>query len=387
MMQPTSQRTLRFIMTYVFTAVVLCVVGTVILTANIRRTSITSAPISGAAMDADIRAEIDGAIAEFRGARSCAPPDLNAIFHALRCQAIDVRWRRDPDGCFGFSEDPTAGPAAVDVLLNSEHYLQFGGRNPPILARNGWPTFGYANAADGVPVAEGQAHPNQFLMFLAEIHVSADTSVSALGGERWTVAALVQQAQRSTSVAAGEIAKTIPALAYYVGVDGEWTNKYGETVSCRRLVNALIDEPDRDGYCAGTHYAYAIAVVCDQLQRDGGAPPAEWKNELARLARQAVHSQGEDGSWTAAWRKSERPRAPAPLVDEAERLRVTGHMLEWLCVYSRFEDFDRAILEAAALWICRTVDRRRVIQADGWWLDEPLAHGVHGLVLLRELSG
>jgi hypothetical protein len=330
--------------------------------------------------DAMLAKQIDDLLARYRAGHCCSEPDPNRVFHLLRCYPQGARWSRDGSGCWSISTKGGDGPLALDVLLDSDLFVRSGGRDPLVITRSGKPFFAYSHSEQSIRTRGGQAHPNQFLMFLAELCVPVSYPVTANDQVRRAISDLVEAARGNVVPGEGQQSWTVPALAYYAGFDTEWTNKFGERVSVPVLVDALIEHADAEAHCAHTHYAQALAYVIHEARRQGYHVPGRWHNELQRLLTAAATSQADDGSWPIDWWESTHPDGAPNALGRggSEAVNVAGHMLEWL---SLFPEADSMATRAAAYLVKAANDLMDVTPE--YVNDEALSHAAHGLYEFR----
>lgn len=221
-----------------------------------------------------------------------------------------------------------------------------------------------------------EGHTNQFAALLCMSALPANHTLKVRGGTI-SMADIVQNAKMTVN-SNEEITWTLWFLTQYIRQDSEWVNQQNQRWSMAELVRHQVQDPVYNAPCGGTHGLFALAFsrnayVKQQGQLRGVWLQAEYKlRQHIELARQL---QNPDGSFSTQWF-----RGRGFSYDFQERLKCSGHMLEWLMMalpHRRLEE----------VWVRRAVQNVAsdlIRSANSPVECGPLYHALHALKLYHE---
>lgn len=221
-----------------------------------------------------------------------------------------------------------------------------------------------------------EGHPTQFLGYMTMADIPLDYEFQADKGVV-TIRDIVRDAKMNVK-AKGEITWTLWALAHYEHPDSHWINAQGEPWSVERLVKIQVDEPVTRGPCGGTHGLFVLAYARNQYLHTGRPLRGafiEADQKVNRYIAEAKSLQNPDGSLSSKYYTG-----PGHTSDLSDRIRSSGHQMEWLMIampQSRLkEEWIRKALERTADDL---LDARKTPTDCG-----PLYHAMHSLVCYRQ---
>ena len=233
------------------------------------------------------------------------------------------------------------------------------------------------------PVAEQgpgvQGHDGQFLAMLAQSRVNIDYPIK-VGGRDFKVRDLVES-EKLGCRSGSELTFQLIGLVHYLPSDAEWKNSYGQTWNIQRLIREEIAQPIRGATCGGSHRLFGLAYAV--RERTGREEPIDGEYRRAQIYMNDYHKyayklQNKDGSFSTDYF---RGRGSDSSLDE--RLRTTGHVLEWLAFSVPEEELtDPRMMKA--------VDYLAGLMLDGQnrrWEIGPQGHALHGLAIYRDRAG
>ncbi len=222
-----------------------------------------------------------------------------------------------------------------------------------------------------------EGHVNQFLAILTMSNLPLNHQFKVAGGKVITMADMVRHAQMTTSGNV-EISWTLWFLTHYLDPDAEWTNMHGQKWSLATLAEIQTADGVLDSPCGGTHGLFALSYARNSYLQKHGELRGPWvaaHQKIEQYIQHARNVQNQDGSFsTKFYRQKEFS------FDFAERIRASGHMLEWLMMglpASRLnEPWVQAAVRSLATDLTTTVNQS---------IDPgPLYHACHALVLYRQ---
>lgn len=172
-----------------------------------------------------------------------------------------------------------------------------------------------------------EGHANQFLALLSMSNLPLTHEFTVAEGRIVTMADMLRNAKMSVN-SREEITWTLWFLTHYLDIDAEWTNENGEPWSIEELVRLQTDATVTTAPCGGTHGLFAIAYARNAfLQKHGRLQGIylQADQKIQRHIELARSLQNYDGSFSAEFFKG-----PGHSRDFNERLKASGHMLEWL---------------------------------------------------------
>ena len=222
-----------------------------------------------------------------------------------------------------------------------------------------------------------EGHVNQFLAILTMSNLPLNHEFKVAGGKVVTMADMVRHAQRTTSGNV-EVSWTLWFLTHYLDPDAEWTNMHGQKWSLATLAEIQTADGVLDAPCGGTHGLFALAYARNSYLQKHGELRGAWlpaHQKIEQYIQHARNVQNQDGSFST---KFYRQREFS--FDFAERIRSSGHMLEWLMMglpASRLQEpWVQNAVRSLATDLTTTVNQT---------IDPgPLYHACHALVLYRQ---
>lgn len=183
-----------------------------------------------------------------------------------------------------------------------------------------------AQPFDGTPY-EFEGHTNQTLALIAMSNLPLDHQFKVAGGRTVTMADMVRHAQMNAD-SSGEITWTLWFLTQYLDPDTQWTNIKGEQWSMEYLVRQQTQAEVTSAPCGGTHGLFALAYIRNSYLRKHNELHGIWLSadmKLQQYIEAAKSLQNADGSFSTMYFKG-----TGFSQDYDERLKTSGHMLEWL---------------------------------------------------------
>ena len=222
-----------------------------------------------------------------------------------------------------------------------------------------------------------EGHVNQSLALLSMSGIPSDHEFKVGGRQVVTMADMVRHAQMNVNTNE-ETTWTLWFLTHYVDQNAEWLNQNGEPWSMERLVRLQVQGDVTRAPCGGTHQLFALAFArnaqLDQVGRlSGGWTEADQK--LRRYIAAARSLQNADGSFSTAYFKGREFS-----YEFNERIKSSGHMLEWLMMALPDRDLDEMWVRRAVEAVSRDLVNNASQPADCG----PLYHALHSLVLYQE---
>ena len=291
---------------------------------------------------------------------------LSKLFHSLLVYGPDATVPTVISSAVETADRRTEDKASVrilDVILDAEAAAKYWG---PSEERVVAPTpYGlrfplYYERTMSLGEFNTEAHQGQGLSILASLGLSTDVGIRfrAEGGyERKTIRHLLEDTTANFSLAEEEVYWDAVSLALYLPPQRSWEDKFGQRTSFDDLANELVNRPNSDSSCAGTHKLYALAVLAESDRRSPILSPVARSavdSELRRAVEQLVRVQLPEGGWTTEWFQSDKDRREAesetPLLSPTihTELLATGHHLEWLLLLPEDAQPDRERIERAA---------------------------------------
>ena len=224
-----------------------------------------------------------------------------------------------------------------------------------------------------------QGHDGQFLAMLAQSRVNIDYGIK-VGGRDFKVRDLVES-EKLACRSGSELTFQLIGLVHYLPSDAVWKNRYGQTWNIERLIEEEIAQPIRGATCGGSHRLFGLAYAVRKRTQQN--QPIDGEFRRAQIYMNSYHKyayklQNNDGSFSTDYF---RGRGSDASLDQ--RLRTTGHVLEWLA-FSVSED------ELADPRLMKAADYLTGLLLDGQnrrWEIGPQGHALHGLMIYRDRAG
>jgi len=225
----------------------------------------------------------------------------------------------------------------------------------------------------------GQGHEDQWLGYLSQIGMPADTKL-VVNGETYEVKDLITQAQWDIYDGM-EATWTLMAFARYLPLDSEWTAKDGTKWNIPRIVKMEADQDLDTSACGGTHRMYGLAVAMNRYLQEGGDPANDptgaWKacrEKIDKAIAASKQYQQPDGSLSTNY--FSRPSTTAEI---SKRISTTGHALEFLMVALDDQQVQEPWVTRAALHLLDCFEKTQKFDLECG----ALYHAAHGLDLYR----
>lgn len=221
-----------------------------------------------------------------------------------------------------------------------------------------------------------EGHVNQFLAILTMSNLPLNHEFKVAGGRVVTMADMVRHAQMTTS-ANVEPSWTLWFLTHYLDPDAEWSNMHGQKWSLAALAEIQTAGSVVDAPCGGTHGLFALAYARNSYLQKHGDLRGIWLSahqKIEQYIQQARNVQNQDGSFST---KFYRQREFS--FDFAERIRASGHMLEWLMMGLPASRLQEPWVQAAVRSLATDLTSTSNQSID----PGPLYHACHALVLYR----
>ncbi|MCH8043404.1 MAG: hypothetical protein IID44_06760 [Planctomycetes bacterium] len=224
-----------------------------------------------------------------------------------------------------------------------------------------------------------QGHDGQFLAMLAQSRVNINYPLK-VGGRDFAVRDLVES-EKLGCRSGSELTFQLIGLVHYLPSDAEWKNSYGQTWNIERLIREEIAQPIRGATCGGSHRLFGLAYAVRKRQQRGEPIDGEYRRAqiyMNDFHKYAYKLQNDDGSFSTAYfrgRGSDSSRD--------QRLRTTGHVLEWLSFSVPEEELTDPRMMKAVNYLAGILlagQNRR-------WEIGPQGHALHGLMIYRHRAG
>lgn len=281
----------------------------------------------------------------FRGAK----PKINDVDHALRCWGVEATFD-DPE-CL-------SGVEMRALLLDHRQFREaWGPETRPFLIAD---TRGISiRTQEGVATA---SHVDHTLASLAEVGTPLDYPVITPQGET-RLRAVLEQSLHDFSLNQVEYEWSTLAYALYLPPTQSWFSTEGQEVSFDRLAERIMRQRLAQGVCRGNHRLHALVTLLridDQVPILSQSGRGEVVAYLQDVTRRFVENQHEDGYWDGSWPGAEadgpQPSGDSALNLVAERLLVTGHVMEWWSLAPAEVHPPHGVFVKAGQWLARTID-------------------------------
>lgn len=222
-----------------------------------------------------------------------------------------------------------------------------------------------------------EGHVNQFLAILTMSDLPLDHQFKVKGGEVVTMAEMVRHAQMFANTRE-ETTWTLWFLTRYLDQDASWVNQAGEAWSMERLVTIQTNATVTNAPCGGCHQLFALSLARNAYLQKNGRLTGAWLQADQKLQSHiaaAQSLQNRDGTFSTQFFKGRGESS-----EFNERIKSSGHMLEWLMVALP----ERRLKEYWVRHAVEAVARDLLDNANQPADCGPLYHAMHSLVLYRE---
>jgi hypothetical protein len=282
---------------------------------------------------------------QFRGPQ----PKINHVDHALRCWGLAAEFS-DPE-CL-------SGVELRELLLDNRQFAEaWGPKTAPFIAPD-------TRGELVVRTQQGQAtasHVDHTLAGLAEVGTPLDYPVLTPKGE-YVVGDILNASLRDFSLNQVEYEWSTLAYLLYLAPRGDWYSTEGQRLNFDRLAERLMRQRRSLGVCGGQHRLHTLAMM---LRVDSETPILSPESRAAVVAhlqdatRRLVETQSPEGFWSLEWPGEEeeglRSAGTGPMGELADRILVTGHVLEWWGVAPEEVQLPREVVVRGAGWLASSI--------------------------------
>ncbi len=238
------------------------------------------------------------------------------------------------------------------------------------------PHGGRAHPYNGTPY-DFEGHVNQSLSIIAMCNVPLTHEFRTGSGKIVTMADMVRHAQMNVQ-SHEELTWTLWFLTHYLDQDTAWTNFRGERWSMEALVRNQNSSSVLTAPCGGCHNLFALAYARNAYMQKHGQLRGAWleaDQKLQQYISTAQAMQNRDGSFATQFFK-----ARGYSTDFNERIKSSGHMLEWLLVALPKSRLNEPWIRNGVLTLANDMIQNAAQPADCG----PLYHSLHALVLYQQ---
>ena len=171
-----------------------------------------------------------------------------------------------------------------------------------------------------------QGHHGQLLSMFAQSNVPIDHPIE-VDGKSFTVADLVELEKKSCRTRT-ELTFQLIGLAHYLDPDDRWKNSQGQNWNIPRMISEEIVQPINGAACGGTHRLMGLSYAVQKRKESGKPLSGQWQranNYIEQYHKHALKLQNKDGSFSTDWFVGLSDSGK-----NADKLKTTGHILEWL---------------------------------------------------------
>ena len=171
-----------------------------------------------------------------------------------------------------------------------------------------------------------QGHHGQLLSMFAQSNVPIDHPIE-VDGQSFTVADLVELEKKSCR-SRTELTFQLIGLAHYLDSDDRWKNSQGQNWNIPRMISEEIVQPINGAACGGTHRLMGLSYAVEKRKESGKPLTGQWQradNFIEQYQKYAMKLQNRDGSFSTDWFVGLSDSGK-----NADKIRTTGHILEWL---------------------------------------------------------
>jgi len=266
-----------------------------------------------------------------------------------------------------------------DQFVNALDYLSTEAR----YKGEGWfqvtPWGAKAHPYNGTPY-DFEGHVNQTLSIISMCNVPLTHEFKTADGRTVTMADMVRHAQMAVS-SKEELTWTLWYLTHYLDQDTVWTNAAGERWSMEALVRNQNSASVLTAPCGGCHNLFALAYARNSYLQKHGKLQGAWleaDNKIQQYISTAQVMQNRDGSFATQYFKSR-----GFSTDFNERIKSSGHMLEWLMVALPKSRLNENWVRLGVQTLANDMIQNAAQPADCG----PLYHSLNALVLYQQRMG
>lgn len=252
-------------------------------------------------------------------------PKINSVEHALRLWGVEAQFA---------DENSLSGPEMRELLLDHRSFAAaWGPKAKPFVMPDTRDPQRIAFRTDAGNATS--SHVDHTLACLAEIGTPLDFPVITPRGES-TVGRGLQESLKQFSLNQDEYEWSTLTYLHYLPDGRAWTSTEGQRITWDRLADRLMRQRLMQGVCFGQHRLYTLAALL-RIDEDSPRLSPEMRSRVVEHLRQAttalVQTQHAEGWWAGDWpgMEADGPNAAVegPFGPQADRLLMTGHVLEW----------------------------------------------------------
>ncbi len=275
-------------------------------------------------------------------------PRINHVDHALRFWGVEAVFE-DPE-CL-------SGVEMRELLLDHRQFAMAWGEDaPPFLINE--PTGLRVRTQEGSATA---SHVDHTLATLAEVGTPLDYPVIAPDGET-TLGAVLEQSLGNFSLNQLEYEWSALAYALYLSPVRNWISSEGQEITFDRLAERIMRQRLIQGVCKGNHRLHALVMllrVDDSHHILTAHVRVRVIEYLQDVTRRLVTTQHVEGYWDETWPglDADQGGSPGAVLDDrlANRLLVTGHVMEWWSLAPPEIHPPQEVLIEAGQWLSTTI--------------------------------
>lgn len=238
------------------------------------------------------------------------------------------------------------------------------------------PYGGRAHPYNGTPY-DFEGHVNQTLAIIAMCNVPLSHKFVTGDGRSVTMADMVRNAQVSLNPRE-ELTWTLWFLTHYLDQDTSWTTAQGQQWSMEALVRNQVSHSVLTAPCGGCHNLFALAYARNSYLQKHGQLRGAWleaDHKIQQYIATAQAMQNRDGSFATQYFK-----ARGYSTDFNERIKSSGHMLEWLLVALPKSRLNESWIRSGVQTLANDMIQNAAQPADCG----PLYHSLNALVLYQQ---
>ncbi len=233
-----------------------------------------------------------------------------------------------------------------------------------------------AHPYNGTPY-DFEGHVNQTLAIIAMCDVPLTHEFKTATGQSVTMADMIRHAQMNVNTRE-ETTWTLWFLTHYLDQDTEWVNGWNQKWSMETLVRIQNASNVTAGPCGGCHGLFALAYARNAYLKKHGQLRGSWlegDQKLQSYIAAAQNMQNRDGSFATEFFK-----ARGYSNDFNERIKSSGHMLEWLMMALPKSRLEERWVRTGVQTLASDLIRNATQPADCG----PLYHSLHALILYKQ---
>jgi hypothetical protein len=252
-------------------------------------------------------------------------PKINSVEHALRLWGTSAIFA---------DENTLSGAEMRELLLDHRSFAAaWGPKAKPFVMPDTRDPQRIAFRTDAGNATS--SHIDHTLACLAEVGTPFDFPVITPRGES-TVGRGLAESLRQFSLNQEEYEWSTLVFLHYFPEIREWTSTEGQRITWDRLAERMMRQRFVQGVCFGQHRLYTLAALLRVDEESPRLTPA-MRSRVVEHLRQATEaltkSQHADGWWAGDWpgMEADGPNSAleGPFGPQADRLLMTGHVLEW----------------------------------------------------------